>query len=93
MKIRYKIKMPDNKGFLYRTLEAVEDHIFATVISALVLLGVGNWTYKMYSASKGLEVKVGDYNGNNTLDKFYEINGQKVPVEVDGKPIIEYFKK
>ena len=41
----------------------------------------------------GLELKVGDYNGNQLLDKFYEINGQKCPVEVDGKPIIDYLPK
>ncbi len=41
----------------------------------------------------GLEVKAGDYNGNNLSDKFYEIDGNKVPVEVDGKPVIEYFRE
>jgi hypothetical protein len=40
----------------------------------------------------GIELKVGDYNGNNILDKFYEIDGKKVPFEVDGKPIEDYFK-
>ncbi len=33
----------------------------------------------------------GRYNDNDTIDKFYVINGRKVPVEVDGKPVGEYF--
>jgi len=44
-------------------------------------------------AQPRIELKVGDYNGNQILDKYYEINGVKVPVEVDGKPVIEYFRK
>ena len=93
-----------NDGFLYRTLEAIDDHLLGCVIGALIFGGVGTWTHQMYSAHKeaevqkariqaGLELKVGDYNGNQLLDKFYEINGQKVPVEVDGKPIAEYLKQ
>ena len=39
-----------------------------------------------------LELKVRYYNENPLLDKFYEINGQKFPVEVDGKHVAEYFK-
>lgn len=42
--------------------------------------------------SSSLELKVGYYNSNNILDKFYEIEGKKVPVEVDGKNVEEYFK-
>ena len=41
----------------------------------------------------GLELKIGDYNGNQVLDKFYEIDGQKVPLEVDGKSIDDYFRQ
>lgn len=42
---------------------------------------------------KGLELKTGDYNNNNLLDKFYEIDGKKIPVEVDGKSIDDYLVK
>jgi len=96
--------MTENKGFLYRTLEAIQDNLLEFLIVASILSGVGVWSHQMYSTYReteiqkakiqaGLELKVGDFNGNNLLDKFYEIDGQKVPVEVDGKPIAEYFKK
>ncbi|PIN81727.1 hypothetical protein COV11_01265 [Candidatus Woesearchaeota archaeon CG10_big_fil_rev_8_21_14_0_10_30_7] len=95
--------MNQDKGFLYRNLEAIEDNLFGVIIGACLLGGLGSWTYKMYSeyqkaqveqakVKTELELKVGDYNGNQLLDKYYEINGQKVPVEVDGKSIEFYFK-
>ena len=45
-----------------------------------------------YIKSSQLELKTGDYNENSIPDKFYEIDGLKVPYEVDEKPINEYFK-
>jgi hypothetical protein len=30
--------------------------------------------------------------GNEELDKFYEISGKRVYLEIDGKPAEEYFK-
>lgn len=42
---------------------------------------------------EGIELREGYYNGNRTLDKFYMIDGQKVPVEVDGRPVSEYFHR
>jgi len=95
--------MNQDKGFLYRNLEAIEDNLFGVIIGACLLGGLGSWTHKMYSeyqkaqveqakVKTELELKVGDYNGNQLLDKYYEINGQKVPVEVDGKSIEFYFK-
>ncbi len=96
--------MPNDKGFLYRTLHAIENNLVGVIIGAVILGGAATWVQQMYSAHEkaqvemvriqvGLELKVGDYNGNPLLDKYYEINGQKVPVEVDGKPIADYFKK
>jgi len=92
-----------NNGFLYRTFEAIEDNMVGVIIAGFILAGIGAWTGDMYSKCKdaevqkariqaGLELKVGDYNGNQLLDKYYEIDGKKIPVEVDGKPVAEYFK-
>jgi len=94
--------MAEDKGFVYRTLNAVEEHLWGVIISALVLGGIGTWAHEMYSTYQnaevqkaqiqaGLELKVGDYNGNQLLDKYYEIDGKKAPVEVDGKLVAEYF--
>ncbi len=94
--------MSENKGFLYRTLEAVEKNISAVVVLGLLsagTIGAGVSAFNNYRESQleierikaGLELKVGDFNGNSELDKFYEIGGQKVPVEVDGRPVAEYF--
>jgi hypothetical protein len=91
-------------GLLYNTLRTIENNLLGVAVVAIIIGGAATWAHKMYSTYKdaevqkerirsGLELKVGDYNGNQILDKFYEINGQKVPVEVDGKPVAEYFKK
>ena len=42
-------------------------------------------------AEAGLDLKKGDYNGNEIIDRFYVIDGEKVPYEVDGRPAREYF--
>lgn len=47
---------------------------------------------KRAKIKSGLELKTGDYTTNDIPDKFYLINGEKVPYEVDGKPVFEYFK-
>ena len=96
--------MEGDKGFLYNTFEAVSDNFLGVILSAIILGGIGTWVHQMYSVHQqaevemarikaGLELKVGDYNGNQLLDKFYEIGGKKIPVEVDGKPVAEYFKR
>ena len=95
--------MANDEGFLYRTLNAIEENLFGALIGAFILGSIGTWTYNMYSTYRetetqkariqaGLELKVGDFNGNQTLDKYYEIDGQKVPIEIDGKPLAECLK-
>ncbi len=92
----------ENKGFVYRTLHAFSEHEGAAVCTGIFIIALGCIGHELYTTKKqtelekvriqsGLELKVGDYNGNNILDKFYEINGKKVPVEVDGKATEEYF--
>ncbi len=94
--------MTDDKGFVYRTLEAVDEHIFTAIILGGGLMLGGILVFGAYAKhlntevqkakiQAGLELKVGDYNGNNILDKFYEIEGKKVPVEVDGRDVETYF--
>lgn len=41
----------------------------------------------------GLEVNTGYYNDNNDLDSFYTIDGNDVPLVVDGRPIKDYFRE
>ena len=101
--------MVSNKGVLYRTLETIGENLLVVSLGVYVLVGIGllggvvSHPQQMYSATQqaqvkkagievGLELKVGDYNGNQILDKFYEIDG-KIPVEIDGKPVVEYFKQ
>ncbi len=93
---------------LRRTLETIEDHLMAVIVVSFigtgVVGGIGAWIHQMYSANRQAEVEkariqagqviiTGDYNENQLLDKYYEISGRKVPIEVDGKPVEEYFKK
>ena len=90
-------------GFVYKSLEAIEENLLGFIAGCIVVGSIGSWSYGMYSIhnqsqveikriEKGLEIKVGYYNVNPILDKFYEINGEKVPVEVDNKKVSEYFK-
>lgn len=37
------------------------------------------------------EIKIENVIGSPTADKFYEINGQRAFVEIDGKPVEQYF--
>lgn len=40
-----------------------------------------------------LEIITGDYNGNSIDDKFYVVDGDTIPVEIDGLPAQEYFNQ
>ncbi len=41
---------------------------------------------------KGYELKEENNTGSEDPDKFYTINGQEAYIEIDGKPVKEYFK-
>ncbi len=41
----------------------------------------------------GLEEHVLDVNNNGIPDKVYFIDGKIVPIEIDNKNVLEYFKK
>ncbi|MBS3093248.1 hypothetical protein J4456_01560 [Candidatus Pacearchaeota archaeon] len=47
---------------------------------------------KIKHLSSQLEEKTGYYNENTLLDRYHEINGEEIPIEVDGKLIRGYFK-
>jgi len=40
---------PEDKGFLYKTLDAIENNLLGVIIGSIFLTGVGNWTQEMYS--------------------------------------------
>ncbi|MBI4447450.1 hypothetical protein HY643_00565 [Candidatus Woesearchaeota archaeon] len=42
---------------------------------------------------KAFELQVRDVIGEEAPEKFFEINGQRVYLEIDGKPIDQYFRK
>lgn len=42
-------------------------------------------------AEAGFNLQRGDYNGNTQMDTFYQVGDKKIPVEVDGRPVHEYF--
>ena len=83
----------------------IEDHrlMFRTAIVGIIAIG-SMGIFSIYSAGRiikakeeeilkiksDLEIKSGDYNGNNILDKFYEIDAHKVPLEIDNKSIDKY---
>ncbi len=95
--------MVNDEGFIYRTLRAIEDNSFGALLGLAALIVVGDCINNIFSnrdkylfqkarVHARLEIKTGNFNENQTLDKFYEIDGRKIPVEVDGKPIEEYFR-
>lgn len=38
-------------------------------------------------------IQIGDVLGNEQPERFYELNGQRVYLEVDGKPVESYFSQ
>ncbi len=40
-----------------------------------------------------LKIEEKNVIGSQKLEKFYQINGQKFYLEIDGKPVEQYFKK
>ena len=92
--------MEEYKGVLYRTLHALEENLLGVFIGALVLSGVGTWTYKMYDSYNNRQLQqakieasqqlhTGDLNNNGLVDRFYLIDGKAAVVELDGKPVVE----
>lgn len=93
-------KDKEDKGFLYKTFKAVEDNIMGAVITALVLGGIGTWTYNMFDSYNKRQVEqarieasqslhTGDLNNNGLVDRFYLIDGKAAVVELDGKLVVE----
>ncbi len=41
----------------------------------------------------GLQLKIEDINGNGIPEKFYSIDGKIALIEIDGKPVSEFYKK
>lgn len=65
-----------------------------------IILGLGSALYFILSRDETLkridentrpQIQVKNVIGNETPDKFYQINGQRVYLEVDGKSIEKYF--
>ena len=48
---------------------------------------------KINCSKSHLELKTENVIGNDLPEKFYEINGKKVYLEIDGKPVEKYFEK
>ena len=42
---------------------------------------------------KSCQIQEADLNGNGIPDKFYSINGRIAVVELDGKPISDFYRK
>jgi hypothetical protein len=91
--------MGNDKGFLYRNLEAIQDNIYGVIIAGLILGGVGTWSHKMYSTNKNAQIESAkiaagydlhhtDINGNGIKDSFYLIDGKFAVVNLDGKPVV-----
>ena len=61
---------------------------------SLVSIGVfaGIFVANKVGCSKNYELKTENVVGNEIPEKFYEINGKKVYLEIDGKLVEEYFK-
>jgi len=56
------------------------------------------WSNAEYNRLKAADAKVvtlhtADLNGNGILDRFYVVDGLIAPVEIDRKPISEFYEK
>lgn len=64
--------------------------IFITIAMIAAIRSCDN-TGKMMEKTEP-RLRIENVIGKETPEKFYEINGQKYYLEVDGKPIAEYFR-
>ena len=82
-----------------------EKHIAEVIFEGLVagaVAGAFGMSFITNSKLKQLEDKVDSLSpkpitsnviGNGEPEKFYDVNGQRVYLEIDGKPVEQYFKK
>lgn len=94
------VKDKEDKGVLYKTLHALEENLLGAFIGAMILGGIGTWTYNMYNSYNQRQVQqdkieasqtlhTGDINNNGLVDRFYLIDGKAAVVELDGKLVVE----
>ena len=97
--------MTDNKDIS----EAINKHgkigisvpiVFAlATASAIRLFSFGGLETKLENIEAAIrnqpkyEIQTQNVIGEEAPEKFYEINGQRVYLEVDGKPVEQYFNK
>lgn len=71
-------------------------------LSLGIAAGIGVVGYYQDEGHRAIEQKLEQFNhelyvtnvvGNNEPDKFYKINGKRIFLEIDGKPVEEYFRK
>ncbi len=65
-----------------------------TIFSKLVVneSDMENLEERVNKLEKQLTIQTRNTIGRDLNDKFYEINGEKVYLEIDGRPVEDYFK-
>ena len=68
-------------------------YILVTAGLYFALLATNRASAVLDYLKKKSEVQVEDVIGREDPDKFYEINRQRAYLEIDGKPVEDYFKE
>ncbi len=80
-------------------MDFCSDNIIWLFLGATIAIPAAVGVYEIFAksyvdgkkAEAGVVLQEGRYNDNDRIDKFYVIDGEKVPLEVDGRPAREYF--
>lgn len=86
--------MPEEK-FTKKDRKALENILLIVLICHTLSIGyIGLQTMSiMNMIDQPYKVQTKNVIGKKAPEKFYEINGNRVYLEIDGKPVEEYFRK
>ncbi|MFA5888283.1 MAG: hypothetical protein WC852_06255 [Candidatus Nanoarchaeia archaeon] len=66
--------------------------VFLSGVAGLAGYSTGKQVCEERAAQNKLQVQTANVLGAEAPEKFYDIDGQRVFLEVDGKPVAEYVK-
>lgn len=61
--------------------------------AAIIIFGIGNCALTFGTHALKPKVQTANVMGAEALEKFYDIDGQRVYLEIDGQPVEQYVKR
>jgi len=86
-------KLQQNMAEIAKELNAgVRTLMVLTAINVGSCISQSKISYQLKNLAEQ-RVQIGNATGDSRDDKFYDINGQKAYIEIDGKPVEHYFSE